>query len=198
MVDSPWKQESCYILSWEMLGVCLDELRQHISNDLLVPTIVVGIARGGLIPATFFANTINGARFVAMSISRNRTNEVYSAKKVPELTWMSPELRFEGERVLLVDDVTSSGETLRFACDLLAERGADKIWTAVVARMERSAFVPDYTAVTLDDWIIFPWEILNSSRRVIFIGRKHILKAVRAAGGSDSVSLHRDKDTSGD
>lgn len=175
MTGSPWKQKRCYVLSWETLGVCLEELRQCVAREQL-PTVIVGIARGGLIPATFFASAIQEARLAVMSIARNRTDEIYSARGDPELAWMSPEARFEGERVLLVDDVTSSGKTLSFACDMLSTRGAQHVETAVVARMEGSAFVPNYVGVTLDDWIVFPWEITRPSGQITLIEIAAVLK----------------------
>jgi uncharacterized protein len=170
-----WKREKCYTLSWEMLGACLEELRRCIVRDRFFPTVVVGIARGGLVPASFFANALHTTRFVLVSIRRNSTNEVYSEKQDPQLAWISSQARLDGEHVLLVDDVTGSGETLRFTCALLAARGAEETRTVVLARMRHSTFVPNYVGVTLDDWIIFPWENAKSPiGKIVPIGARDI------------------------
>lgn len=39
------------ILTWELNGTACRELAQQVVDDAFVPAIILGIARGGLIPA---------------------------------------------------------------------------------------------------------------------------------------------------
>ena len=49
--------------------------------------------------------------------------------------------RLEGSRVLLVDDVTTTGSTLAGCREVLVEAGATAVYAAVVARADRAAAI---------------------------------------------------------
>jgi hypoxanthine phosphoribosyltransferase len=62
-----------------------------------------------------------------------------------------------GRRVLIVDDVASSGDSIEFATRLAKANGAKAIKSAaLIARPGR--FEPDFTAITSDDFFVFPWD----------------------------------------
>jgi hypoxanthine phosphoribosyltransferase len=68
---------------------------------------------------------------------------------------MPPEL--EGRRVLIVDDIASSGDSIEFATRLARTRGAKAIKSvALISRPGK--FEPDFAAVTADDFFVFPWD----------------------------------------
>jgi hypothetical protein len=67
-----------------------------------------------------------------------------------------------GRRVLLVDDVSDSGDTFRVALAHLATRGqAAEIRTAVLHHKIVSPYVPHYYAqrVVKWRWLIYPWAV---------------------------------------
>ncbi len=62
-------------------------------------------------------------------------------------------------RVLLVDDTTDTGDTLRVSLEYLREFGPGEIRTAVLVHKATSSFAPDYHIVKIAKWrwVIFPW-----------------------------------------
>ncbi len=112
-----------YSLSWDgLMKLCRDlALRVRSTYD---PDVVVGIARVGTLPATL----------IALLLRR----DVHSLRiPVPHLPVTlpahlpSPEV-IDGRRVLLVDEVATSGQTLRRAAEALQHLGAREVRTLVL------------------------------------------------------------------
>jgi hypoxanthine phosphoribosyltransferase len=63
----------------------------------------------------------------------------------------------KGRRVLIVDDVAASGDTLGMATTLARKVGAREVMTAcLVARPE--GYVPDFCALSTQAVMVFPWD----------------------------------------
>jgi uncharacterized protein len=150
-------------MDWDALGGRLSEMRDQIIADSFQPGAIVGISRGGLIPATYFANTLNVPDFHVLGIARNISNESFSVKQEPELLWAAPIGNLQGACLLLVDDVVCEGKTMSLATGILRERGAIEIRTAVIARNHTSRFKPNYCGLVAEGWIVFPWEALHEN-----------------------------------
>ena len=71
-----------------------------------------------------------------------------------------------GEHILLFDDVADTGESLLFATEYLKERGAASVTTATVFYKERSQIVPDFFSAQVAEWIIFPYELVESLKDI--------------------------------
>jgi hypoxanthine phosphoribosyltransferase len=88
-------------------------------HALVLPVfdVVVGIARGGLLPASLVAHQLELPLFLMQFNYRDDDNK--PRRTVPEL--LKP-LEFDpsGQRVLLVDDVSVSGATFNVARELLS------------------------------------------------------------------------------
>ena len=63
-----------------------------------------------------------------------------------------------GQRVVVIDEIADSGETLAIVASRAEERRARRVWTmSLVAHTWADPF-PDFTALTSDALIIFPWD----------------------------------------
>lgn len=115
------------------------------------PEAVVGLVHGGVFVGGALASALK-AEFFPVRISR-RSRDTGRASRVNDD--MPKEL--VGRRVLIVDDVASSGDSLIFATKLAKARGVKAIKSAaLVARPGR--FQPDFFALTSDDFFVFPWD----------------------------------------
>jgi hypoxanthine phosphoribosyltransferase len=63
--------------------------------------------------------------------------------------------------VLVVDDITDTGESLALAAAHVAAHGARKVESATFLHITHSAFVPTYYAEEIPReawvWVVFPW-----------------------------------------
>jgi hypoxanthine phosphoribosyltransferase len=73
----------------------------------------------------------------------------------------------EGKRVLVVDDVADTGESLRLVRSYLEEQGATEVKTATIYYKPWSVMIPDYYEKETRSWIIFPWERKETVRKIV-------------------------------
>jgi hypothetical protein len=139
-------------LSWEMFGELCRALALRVARDY-EPEIVVGIARAGVIPGAVIASILR-VDFYSMKISRREGGE--QVRERPEVLSAAPP-QASGRRVLLVDEITSSGDTLRLALAGIRDTGPREVRTATCFTRSQG-YRPDYHALATDQTIIFPWD----------------------------------------
>jgi hypoxanthine phosphoribosyltransferase len=119
---------------------------------------VVGVSRGGLIPATIIAEQ--------MGVRELRTTGVRSyqlrrgSKETRPVLYQSCTPYLHG-RVLLVDDIADTGETFEYLMKHFNKNKAiTEVITCSVFVRRTSSFIPNYyhTDIVGKDWVIFPWE----------------------------------------
>ncbi|WP_309890518.1 phosphoribosyltransferase family protein [Archangium sp.] len=149
--DQSSQQRSVQELSWAEFDRAVHALAATISKSFK-PQAVVGVAHGGVFVGGALSSAL-GCDFFPVRISR-RSRDKGAAK--PKLSGeMPPELK--GKRVLIVDDVVSSGDTLELATTLARKVGAREVNTAaLVARP--GGFVPGFCALPTDALVVFPWD----------------------------------------
>ena len=66
-----------------------------------------------------------------------------------------------GENVLVVDDITDTGESLELAVEMVRAAGASRVESAAFLHIAHSKFRPTYYAEEIPRgawvWIVFPW-----------------------------------------
>lgn len=126
--------------------------------------IIVGISRGGLLPARLLADFMGIYR---LAFVRAR---LYDDKfeKGSQLKIAGPTRRdVTGRRVLLVDDVADSGETLQGVIDRIQDLGAAEVHSAVLYKKPWNRAKVDEWVEETDAWIIFPWERVEVMEKLV-------------------------------
>jgi uncharacterized protein len=151
--DEPHEQ-----LGWAEFGVATRELARSVVADGFVPTVLLAIARGGL--------PVGGALSYALGLKNCCViNVEYYAGvdvrlEVPVILPPALELGdLEDERLLVVDDVADTGETIQLVAETIRPVVAD-LRTAVLYEKSRSVVRCDYVWRRTDRWIDFPWSTL--------------------------------------
>jgi hypoxanthine phosphoribosyltransferase len=99
-----------YEISWEKFGVLSKELALKIAQEF-TPECVVGISKGGLPLATVLASIFRVDLYPVRLSYREMDRETHSSPK-----WsVRVTDKVRGKKVLLVDDIIVSGETLKIA-----------------------------------------------------------------------------------
>ena len=155
MTIDPYNHEHFGVmdLTWIELESIVRGLAGRIRRDWN-PDIVVGIAKGGVIPGAMISSAFR-IDFVPIKLS-SRHNEAIISKE-PVWHVYPPASSVTGKNVLLVDDICVAGRTFSMAIEELNMRGAAEVRTASVAIHEDSV-KPDYAGLVSDACIIWPWE----------------------------------------
>ena len=126
------------------------------------PELIVGLCRGGLIPATMLSHWFQ-VPMLAVNLSL-RDNTVINGSALTQLISNLPMY----DNILIVDDINDTGETLKYVMHEISVApnnvwGCPNIETAVIVNNVSSEFSPTYWAREINkaeepSWIIFPWE----------------------------------------
>ena len=150
--DRSAQREAAQELTWARFDQLVTALARQIKRSFR-PDAVVGVAHGGVFVGGAVASVL-GAEFFPVRISRRSRD--HGKLKSPRLSGeMPPELK--GQRVLVVDDVASSGDTLELAKALLSRVRARETRTASLVRRE-GGYAPDWVALTTSALVVFPWD----------------------------------------
>ena len=100
-----------------MVSLSFKEISERLKQiDLPKIDLVIGIASGGVPPATFVAFYLNAElEVMTLNYRDENNNPRYDEPKV----LYQPLWNLEGKRILLVDDVSVSGKTMDAALGLL-------------------------------------------------------------------------------
>ncbi|MBU1659338.1 phosphoribosyltransferase [bacterium] len=118
------------------------------------PQAIIGIARGGLTLSHALAEGLN-----IRDVQTIRTELYDAANKREELTICGRCSFGDVQRVLVVDDIADSGDTLKAVMNYLA-CGASEIEfkSATLFYKKTSVYEPHFWINEADDWIDFFWE----------------------------------------
>ena len=150
--------------SWDRVYEMLIDLALRIRRSGFTPDLIVGVSRGGWAPGRILSDLLENTHTVNIKI------EFYlgigKTTRKPVVTQpLSDDIA--GKRVLVVDDVSDTGESLKVALDHMQEKGASDVRSVTVYYKPHSTYKPDFYADSTPDWIIFPWERLEATRLLI-------------------------------
>lgn len=138
-------------LSWAEFDARVQALAARVQKAFK-PDAVVGIAHGGVFVGGALASAL-ARDFFPVRISRRSRDTVIAA---PRLAGEMPR-ELAGRRVLIVDDIASSGDTLELATQLAKAAGAKQIATAALVSRP-GGFRPDFHAEHSKEFFVFPWD----------------------------------------
>ncbi|ATB31054.1 phosphoribosyltransferase [Melittangium boletus] len=138
-------------LTWMDFDRAVQTLARSIRQSY-APQAVVGVAHGGVFVGGALSSAL-GVEFFPVRISR-RSRDKSSSN--PKLTGDMPK-ELKGKRVLIVDDVAASGDTLELATALALKVGAREVKnTTLICRPD--GFSPDFHALSTEALVVFPWD----------------------------------------
>lgn len=142
----------------------IHDIAGRIGEDGWQPHALVGIGRGGLVPAVYLSHA-TGIPMVSVDWSGGRGLDDAFAPLAARTR--------AGERLLVVDDINDTGRTIARLRDALAQAGAaaGSVRFAVLIDNVSSAVRVDYRHHSIDrrvtkDWFVFPWEAVAGTEAI--------------------------------
>jgi uncharacterized protein len=154
MVDLP----RCRLATWKDVDAWADRLAAAVREKDAVPETIVGLTRGGWVPARLLADRLGVHRMVSLRAQHwGVTATPTGAAQVTE--GLSGPVA--GQNVLVVDDITDTGESLALAVGQVEVQRPSRVESATFLHIEHSKYRPTYTAEEIPRgawvWVVFPW-----------------------------------------
>lgn len=133
-------------------------LASRIREDGWTPDFLIGIGRGGLVPGVYLSHALD-----VRMLSIDYSSKIYGfgEQLLAEVALRSA----AGDRILLVDDINDSGNTIGILREAIEAAGGDlsNVRVAVIINNSNSLETVDYVARMVDrradkNWFVFPWE----------------------------------------
>lgn len=138
-------------------------LAKQIKSSGYEPDVIVGVSRGGWPPARIMSDLLENAHVANMRVEFYKDIGVRSKK--PQIT-QPVTAEVAGKRVLVVDDVSDTGHSLKAVANHLKRKKTREVKVCTIYMKPHSVFRPDFYAKTTRKWIIFPWERLEAVRLI--------------------------------
>lgn len=141
-----------YTITYEHVKNLVSIAAEMVKSSTWKPDVIVGLTRGGLVPAVMFSHELN----VPLSVFDISLLD----KKTLSLPVETLIMRLTNKRVLVVDDINDTGDTIRIVRNYMA--GIDCKFYCIVNNI-RSGEVINIHSIAIDKkkeniWVVFPWE----------------------------------------
>ena len=155
----------CEVMDWNLFYKLARQVATKINSSGYRPDIIVGLARGGWVLARVLCDLIGIKELVSLKVEHwgvTATPDGKAKLKYP----LNVDLT--GKNVLVVDDITDTGESMRVTLEYLKSLKPSEIKTAALRHINTSKFLPDYFGEGISwRWVIFPWNFTEDMCNII-------------------------------
>jgi uncharacterized protein len=154
MADLP----PCRRASWDDVDRWADRVAARVRDARAVPQTIVALTRGGWVPGRLLCDRLGVRRLVSLRAQHWGLTATPSGRAELTEGLSGP---VQGEQVLVVDDITDTGESLELAAEAVRAGHAERVESAAFLHIAHSKFVPTYFAEEIPRnawvWVVFPW-----------------------------------------
>ena len=118
------------------------------------PELILAIGRGGFYPGTLIAHILQTELYPIRLSRRVNDRIIYQTPQ-----WLiEPPPEVKGKRVVIVDEICDSGQTMLMVKERVEGMGAEEVRGVVLYAHSRGTAVPDYIGLITDALLINPWD----------------------------------------
>ena len=133
---------------------------------------IVGVSRGGLALARIMSDLLDVQDI--MIVRCEYYSDIDKKKERPVIT-QKIQGTIRGRNVLVVDDVSDSGESLLLIKKYLHSKSPKNLKVAATFVKPWSKLMPDYFTGSTESWIIFPWEYYEAIKSLSTSNGEHVM-----------------------
>ncbi len=148
----------CRKATWKDVDTWADRVADLVRDAGAVPDTIVALTRGGWVPGRLLCDRLGVHRLLSLRAQHWGVTATPSGRA--ELTeGLSGGVA--GQKVLVVDDITDTGESLNLAVEHVRAQGPARVETAAFLHIDQAKHVPKYFAEVIPRtewvWVVFPW-----------------------------------------
>ncbi|KQB33640.1 MULTISPECIES: phosphoribosyltransferase [Acidiplasma] len=155
-------------VTWQDIEDWCSGILDMVLEDRYNPDVIVGIARGGLVPARMISDYLIKKELISIKtehwgLTANMDGKAVLAGKT--------NYDMSGKKVLLVDDITDTGESMKVALDYIKSLNPSVVKSASMLYVNEASFRPDYFGIGIKKndwaWFIFPWNVYEDTYNLL-------------------------------
>ena len=155
----------CEVMDWNLFYKLARNVAKKINGSGYKPDLIVGLARGGWVLARVLCDLIGVKDLVSLKVEHWGITATPDGKAKLKYPF---KVDLKGKNVLVVDDITDTGESMRVAVDYIQSLNPSKIRTAALRHITSSKFMPDYFGEEIAwRWVIFPWNFTEDMCNIV-------------------------------
>jgi len=175
------KKFNVELVSWETVYKLSRALSKQVLESGYKPDIIIGLARGGWVPARNLCDFMGIKDLISLKTEHWGITANPDGKAVLKFP-LNVDLK--GKKVLVVDDITDTGESMKLGAEHVRTQGPAEIRTATLHHVENCAYVPDYVAQEISwRWMLYPWcfteDLINLVKNCMENEERFHLEAVK-------------------
>jgi len=155
----------CEIMSWALFDKLAKNVAVKIKESGFKPDFMVGLARGGWVLSRVLCDYLGVKDLVSLKVEHwgvTATPDGRAQIKYPF------DIDLTGRNVLVVDDITDTGESMIIAEEYVQSMNPASIKTAALRHIEGSKFTPDYYGDIIKwRWVVFPWNYVEDMCNIV-------------------------------
>ena len=144
-----------YKYDYNIIETYVNSLVSRIKAKKLEFNYIVGIGRGGLIPATMIGYKLKLPVLNYGVSLYNDNNEPKTLKVYQDINFDAFE---SNTKLLVVDDICDTGTTFSHFKELKKNNVIQTTYAALFAKEATIQFVDMCTNIVGEEWVIFPWD----------------------------------------
>ncbi|MGP6207401.1 phosphoribosyltransferase [Cuniculiplasma sp. SKW3] len=155
------------IVKWTEIEKWCEEINRKMSESFH-PDVIIGMSRGGLVPARIVSDMNLIKDLFAVKTEHWGLTATVDGEAVMKY---GLNVSVEGKNVLVVDDITDTGQSMKLAYDYVMTLKPKSVKTATMLHIAHSKFIPDFYGEEVSEdkwtWFIFPWNIYEDLTNLI-------------------------------
>ncbi|TET27994.1 MAG: phosphoribosyltransferase [Candidatus Bathyarchaeum sp.] len=152
-------------MDWNLFYDLARQVAKKVNNSGYKPDMIVGLARGGWVLARVLCDLIGVKDLVSLKVEHwgvTATPDGKAKLKYPLNVDLTE------KNVLVVDDITDTGESMHVTVEYLKSLKPSEIKTAALRHITSSKFMPDYFGEEISwRWVIFPWNFTEDLCNIV-------------------------------
>ncbi len=143
------------VVTWEDLDGLVATLAAEVGR---AHDLVLAITRGGLVPAGMLAYRLDLREILVVGAEFYRSEG--GTHPAPVIGHFPDASLLRGQRILVVDEVWETGETMTEVLTRVRSAGGTPVSAVIHYKPDRSrvAGSPDHWAATVDEWVTYPYK----------------------------------------
>lgn len=178
---------SCILVDWNYAYDLCKDVRDEIKEAEFKPDVIVGVARGGWYLARVLCDFFLIKDLLSLKMEHwGVTATITGAAELKYGLDNAAQAKLNGKRVLIADDITDTGDSIKLVVDHIKSLSAKEVRTATLQHKTSSSFTPDFYGELMREWkwVVYIWSIhedlMDLMGRVIGDAKLSI-EAIRAA-----------------